>query len=114
MTALLLRALRRRPVGVLARPSSVLALTLAIGYASGLWTVFLHQVEGGHERNEPSFVVHWLRDSTLALPIIFLTIWLAVVIARKVIDREGERMSDGWPPPCWPAWSPLAAAWRSR
>src|SRR4051794_25066847 len=95
MTALLLRALRRRPVGVLARPSSVLALTLALGYASGLWTVFLHTVEGGHERNEPPFLVHWLRDSTLALPIIFMTVWLAVVLARRVIEREGESISEG-------------------
>src|SRR6476646_1804840 len=93
MTALLLRALRRRPVGVLARPSSVMALTLALGYASGLWTVFLHAAEGGHERNEPPFLIHWLRDSTLALPIIFMTVWLAVVLARRVIDRERDRIS---------------------
>jgi manganese oxidase len=95
MTALLIRALRRRPAGVLARPSSVLVLTLVLAYASGLWTVYLHKVEGGHERNEPPFLLHWLRDSTLALPIIFMTIWLAVVLARRVIEREGERLSDG-------------------
>ncbi len=94
MTSLLIRALSRRPAAVLARPASVAALAIALAYTSGLWTVLLHHVEGGTETGEPPLLVHWLRDSTLGLPAIFAAVWLAVVLARGVIERQGAQMSD--------------------
>ena len=93
MTDLLIRTLARKRLGSLARPSAVLAFALAIAYGGGLWMTFLHHAEGGHERNEPGFVMHWLRDATLALPLICVAVWIGIVVARKLIARAGA--TDG-------------------
>ncbi|HUR84868.1 MAG TPA: multicopper oxidase domain-containing protein [Solirubrobacteraceae bacterium] len=93
MTDLILRTLARKRLSTLARPSAVMAFAIAIAYGGGLWLTFLHHVEGGHERNEPPFVLHWLRDATLALPLIFMGVWVGVVLARKLIARAGA--TDG-------------------
>ena len=69
MTELLLRTVSRLPLQRLARPSAVLAFALPFAYLGGLWLIWLHIVEGGHERNEPSLLVHALRDGTVALPL---------------------------------------------
>ena len=50
----------------------------------------LHHAEGGTERGEPSLVVHWLRDATLSLPLVFCAVWLGVLVARRLLER-GER-----------------------
>lgn len=93
MTDLIIRTLARKRLSTLARPSAVMTFALAIAYGGGLWLTFLHHVEGGHERNEPPFVLHWLRDATLALPLIFLAVWVGIVLARKLIARAGA--TDG-------------------
>ncbi len=93
MTDLLIRTLARKRLSTLARPSAVMAFALAIAYGGGLWLTFLHHVEGGHERNEPPFVLHWLRDSTLALPLICVAVWIGIVLARRLLARAGA--TDG-------------------
>src|SRR3990172_8832328 len=50
----------------------------ATAAAASLWLVALHVIEGSHERNEPAFILHWLRDAGLALPITFLPAGLAI------------------------------------
>src|ERR1700755_745966 len=89
MTDLLIRTVSRYPLGRLARPSAVLAFALALAYGGGFWETLLHHVEGGHERNEPSLVLHWLRDATLALPLVFCAVWVGVLVARRLIERSG-------------------------
>src|ERR687890_980796 len=89
MTELLIRAVSRTPLRRLARPSAVLAFAVALAYGGGFWQTLLHHVEGGHERNEPGIVVHWLRDGTLALPLVFCAVWVGVLVARRVIERQG-------------------------
>jgi hypothetical protein len=93
MTEFLIRAAARHPLGRLARPSAVLAFAMVLGYGGGFWETLLHHLEGGHERNEPSLVLHWLRDATLALPLAFCAVWLGVVIARRLIGRHGAERS---------------------
>ena len=93
MTDLLIRTLARKRLSSLARPSAVMAFALAIAYGGGLWLTFLHHVEGGHERSEPPFALHWLRDATLALPLICMAVWIGIVLARKLIARAGA--TDG-------------------
>src|SRR5215218_924606 len=88
MTEFLLRAASRTPMRRLARPSAVLAFAVAFAYGGGLWQTFLHHVEGGHERNEPGLLLHWLRDATLALPLVFCAVWVGVLVARRVIERN--------------------------
>jgi manganese oxidase len=95
MTDLLIRAFSRRPLRTLARPSAVLAFTLAVAYGCGFWLNLLHRAEGGTERNEPGVLLHWLRDSTLSLPLVFTAVWLGILLARRVIRRHGADLSAG-------------------
>src|SRR4051812_13091240 len=87
MTETLIRTAARRPLSALARPSVVAAFALLIAYGGGLWLNVLHTAEGGYERNEPPFLLHWLRDSTLALPLILVAVWVGVLLARRLIER---------------------------
>src|SRR4051794_36062142 len=87
MTDSLIRTAARRPLSALARPSVVAAFALLLAYGGGAWLNILHTAEGGYERNEPPFLLHWLRDSTLALPLILAAVWAGVLLARRLIER---------------------------
>src|SRR4051812_8509124 len=87
MTQTLIRTAARRPLSALARPSIVAAFALVLAYGGGLWLNVLHKAEGGVERNEPPFVAHWLRDATLALPLVMAAVWVGVLLARRLIER---------------------------
>ena len=89
MTELLIRTVSRLPLQRLARPSAVLAFALPFAYLGGLWLIALHLIEGGHERNEPSLLVHALRDGTVALPLICVAVWIGIVLGRRLINRWG-------------------------
>ena len=91
MTEFLIRAVSRYPLRRLARPSAVLAFAIVLAYGGGFWQTLLHHLEGGHERNEPSLVLHWLRDATLSLPLVFCAVWVGVLVARRVIERHGAQ-----------------------
>lgn len=63
------------------------ALTVAIVYADGFWLTALQGAIGAIELNEPPFV-HWLRDATLILPLVFLAVLLALLAARRWLGRS--------------------------
>src|SRR3954449_605181 len=66
-------------------------LAIALAYGGGAWLQFLHAREGGIERNEPGVVAHWLRDGTLALPLVLLAVAVAFVLVQRVLRRfEGS------------------------
>ena len=71
----------------------LIALPIAIAYGGGLWIHLLHEIEGGHELFPIHPALHWLRDSTLALPLIFLAVWLALRISAKTIHQIGWKDS---------------------
>ncbi|HEX2728595.1 MAG TPA: hypothetical protein VHM16_02505, partial [Rubrobacteraceae bacterium] len=73
-----------------ARPLALVLFSLVLAYGGGLWLYLLHRAEGATELDEPPFLVHWLRDSTLALPLAFLAVWLGVGLARRIIDGRGS------------------------
>ena len=50
----------------------------------------MHAVEGGYERSEPPLLLHWLRDSTLSLPLVFTFVWLGLVATRHLVERRGQ------------------------
>src|SRR3712207_1856200 len=88
MTETLIKSAARRPLWALARPSVVALFALVLGYGGGLWLNVLHHAEGGVERNEPPMLLHWLRDSTLALPLVLAATWVGVIAARKLRSEE--------------------------
>jgi hypothetical protein len=68
-----------------ARPAVLLALTATMAYGGGLWLHLLHEAEGATEPGAPSGLVHWLRDSTLLLPIVLLATWVGLRLARRLV-----------------------------
>ncbi|HEY5669583.1 MAG TPA: hypothetical protein VIS10_06255, partial [Anaerolineales bacterium] len=67
----------------------LVALSLAIAYGGGLWLHLLHEFEGGHELMPVHPVLHWLRDASLALPLITLAAWLALRLAASFTRAKG-------------------------
>ncbi|MBI5652052.1 MAG: hypothetical protein HZC40_16670 [Chloroflexi bacterium] len=66
-----------------------LTLTLALTYGGGLWLHLLHQANGATELNQPPPVIHWLRDSTLMLPLVLVSVFTALVFAQWLLVRFG-------------------------
>jgi hypothetical protein len=69
------------------------AYSLALAYGGGLWLHLLHEAEGATEQNAPHTIIHWLRDSTLALPMIVFGVFLATHLARRLLARYGTDAS---------------------
>lgn len=72
---------------------SVAALAVALAYGGGLWLHVQHTLEAATELNEPPGLIHWLRDSTLALPICVFAAWLGVRVAQRLLERSGHSSS---------------------
>ena len=69
---------RRLPV----RWTTVAVFAIVLAYVDGFWLTALQGTIGAIELNEPPFM-HWLRDSTLMLPLVFLAVLLALLGARR-------------------------------
>lgn len=80
-------ARRTRPHG-LERLSTAAAFAVPLAFGVGLWLVVLHHAEGGRERGEPSLLLHWLRDATLAVPAAIAAVWLATLLADRLLAAE--------------------------
>ena len=93
MTDRIIHALARQPVTRLVRPLAAFLLSLAIAYGGGLWLTAVHHAEGGTEAGDPGFVFHWLRDATLALPVVMVAVWAGVLLARRVLSRSAAEPS---------------------
>ena len=93
MTDRLIHALSRQPVTRLVRPLAAFLLSLVIAYGGGLWLTTVHHVEGGVEAGDPGFVAHWLRDATLALPVVMIAVWAGVLLTRRVLSRSAAEPS---------------------
>jgi hypothetical protein len=72
----------------------LLSFALLLAYGGGLWLHLVHQVEGATEATSMPGVVHWLRDSSLALPLVVLSVLMGGALARRVLERYGAAMGD--------------------
>ena len=61
---------------------------LAIAYRDGLWLTTLQGASRMIERNQPPQLIHWLRDSTLALPLVFAAVLVALLCVRWWIEHS--------------------------
>ena len=66
-----------------------LTITLTLTYGGGLWLHLFHQAGGATELNEPPAIIHWLRDSTLMLPLVLVSVFAALFFARWLLQRFG-------------------------
>jgi len=72
---------------------TLVAFALPMAYGGGLWMHLLHEAEGDIEVGAPPWVLHWLRDSTLALPLMFLAAWLSMLVAAWQLHKYGRSAS---------------------
>src|SRR3954471_16051973 len=86
MTELLIDFARRRP-GVWVKPASAWILAVVLAYGGVFWLNLLHRAQGAHENGEPPLLLHWLRDATLALPLVFVGVWVGLMLCRRIVDR---------------------------
>ena len=77
------------------RPIALAIFALALAYGGGLWLHLLHQFEGAHEANEPPALIHWLRDSSLSLPLVCMAAVAALLLVRWLITHTGKVVSRG-------------------
>ena len=93
MTDQLIRALSRQPVTRLVRPLAAFLLAVALAFGGGLWLTAIHRSGGGLEPGQAGFVSTWLRDATLALPVVMAAVWIGVLTTRRVLQRTGSEPS---------------------
>jgi hypothetical protein len=77
----------------LLQPRVLIALTLLIAYGCGFWLWLLHELEGATEPGAPPGLLHWLRDSTLSLPLVALGVFFGSLMARNLLRRYGRDAS---------------------
>ena len=70
-------------------PLLAAALGVVLAYVGTLWLVALHVAEGAHEHNEPPLIVHWLRDGTLAAPLVAAAVVVATMMLGRALARRG-------------------------
>jgi len=71
-----------------------MVLVLAISYIGGLWVHVQHELESGHEAQLLPPVLHWLRDSTLAMVFIFFAVLMALSFSRWLTERKNVQISQ--------------------
>jgi hypothetical protein len=72
----------------------LVVFTLLLAYGGGLWLYWLHELEGATEPGAPPGVIHWLRDSSLSLPLVGLGVFLGAALARRLLDRYGRSAAE--------------------
>jgi hypothetical protein len=70
------------------------AFVLLFTYGGGWWLWLLHEIEGAKEPGAPPGLLHWLRDSTLSLPLVAVGVLLGAGLARRLLARYGRGSSD--------------------
>ena len=91
MTDHLIRALSRQPATRLVRPLVALLLAVALAYGGGAWLAKVH-LSGSVEPDQAGFVATWLRDATLAFPVVMVAVWIGLLVTRRVLDRTGAQV----------------------
>src|SRR5258705_5713566 len=72
-------------------------IAVAAAYGVGLWTHLVHWRSGAREAHDVTFWAHWMRDSTLSIPLVLLAVLAATKVARR---RSGApRLVVADPPP---------------
>src|SRR3954447_4382048 len=70
---------------------TVACFAIVIAFTDGFWLTSMQGAVGAMQRNEKP-LGRWLRDSTLMLPLYFLGVVLALVLARRLVARSRSRL----------------------
>jgi hypothetical protein len=66
---------------------TIAVFAIVIAYVDGFWVTSLQGAVGAIERNQPPFT-RWLHDSTLMLPLYFVAVLAAMLIARRWVGHN--------------------------
>jgi len=70
-------------------PLLAAALGVVLAYVGTLWLVALHVAVGAHEQHEAPLVLHWLRDATLAVPLVVAAVVVSTMALTRVFAKRG-------------------------
>jgi len=70
---------------------TVAFFAIVIAFADGFWLTSMQGAVGAMQRNEKP-LGRWLRDSTLMLPLYFLGVALALVLARRLFGKSRSKL----------------------
>ena len=70
--------------------SSLALLVGSLAYVGGYWLHALHELSGAVEPGAPPSLIHWLRDSTLLVPVVGLAVYVGLVLARRLAGQDGS------------------------
>ena len=60
-----------------------IGIAVAAAYAVGLWTHLVHWRSGARESHDVTFWAHWLRDSTLSIPLVLMAVLAATMASGR-------------------------------
>ena len=58
-------------------------IAVSAAYGVGLWTHLVHWRSGAREAHDVTFWAHWMRDSTLSIPLVLLAVLAATMVAGR-------------------------------
>ena len=58
-------------------------IAVVAAYGVGLWTHLVHWRSGAREAHDVTFWAHWMRDSTLSIPLVLLAVLAAAMVAGR-------------------------------
>ncbi len=68
---------------------------VALAYGGGLWLYIVHRGGWGTgDQGLATLIQHWIRDSTLMLPLVLIAVALAVRLANRLLERYDTRSSS--------------------
>src|SRR4051794_14369847 len=59
-------------------------LAVVVTYVGGLWLHLLREAQVATDAGTELGIAHWLREATLALPVVVLATWAGLRLARRV------------------------------
>src|SRR5919199_5584690 len=67
--------------------------SLALAYGGGLALHLMHEASGAREPHAPPGAWHWLRDASLALPVVAVAVYLGASLASRLLGHFGQKSS---------------------
>jgi FtsP/CotA-like multicopper oxidase with cupredoxin domain len=88
-----------RPHSRHVRPLTATLLAVAIAYGAGLWLQLMHVFSGIGDAvatgaGAQPVLTSWLRDASLSLPLVLLSVWAATYFTARFLGRSGQDVSE--------------------
>jgi hypothetical protein len=72
----------------------LLGFAVLLSYGGVLWLQLVHIAEGATDASNLPWMVQWLRDASLALPVVLLSVVIGGMLARRILEHWGTTLGD--------------------